>query len=216
MADVASSSLPSVTSGPRLSTSIAVVVTGIAVSGCGGGDTDSGASSAPTVTVTITETVSTTPSEDQSATTVTESPAEGVLIPDEPMVLGPNDDGESVEVVLHKVSYPKPKAGDTVARDRVLVAVEMTIRNVSDDSVYGTNVYPDFETSEGQLISDTGWVVAAYGKYGTGDFSEELPDSVGSGQYLQGWSLYEIPPEPGMLVFPFGPGVFRVQVDPPA
>lgn len=131
------------------------------------------------------------------------------------VVLGPNEDNESVEVVLNGVSYPDPEAGDSVSSGRVRVAVEMTITHLSGESVYGTNVYPNFETSDGQAIDDTGWVIAASGTYGSGDFREELPDTVSPGQFLQGWSLYEIPPEGGSLVFPYGPDTFRVAVDPP-
>lgn len=154
---------------------------------------------------------------DEASSADTEVPVEEsvVLTPGDSTILGPDDEGASVEVTLHSVRYPQPHKWDSPPRGRVLVAIELTIRHLSGDDVYGTNVYPNFVTTDGQLISDTGWVVAATGNYGSGDFREELSDSVGPGQYLQGWSAYEIPPEPGTLIFPYGPAEFGIAVAPP-
>ena len=182
---------------------------------CGGDPADKTA--APSATVIETVTVTETPSADtETSAAEGDDPGYPMLMPGQTATLGPNDEGESVGVTLHDVNYPKPKNGDKPSKDRAFVVLEMTIRNVSGDSVYGTNVYPDFQTVDGQLIEDTGWVVAAYGNYGTSpEFKEELPDTVNSGQFLQGWSLYEVPPEPGSLIFPYGPSPFSVMVEPP-
>jgi len=196
--------------------SLWLVAVAALVSGCGGDDSDPRAEATATVTETVTETITgeTPPSSEVSPTAGEE--IDGVLSSaGDTVVLGPNDENESVEVALNKVSYPDPKAGDSVPSGRVLVAVEMTITHVSGESVYGTNVYPNFETAGGQAIDDTGWVIAAYGKYGSGEFREELPDTVAPGQFLRGWSLYEIPPGPGSLIFPYGPETFRIALDPP-
>ncbi|WP_235530097.1 hypothetical protein [Nocardioides sp. Root151] len=186
------------------------------MAGCGGDDPNS-ASETATVTVTVTE-----PAGDDNGAEL--DPAEqgepsGDSEPvleraGDTVVLGPDDEGTSVAVTLNKVTYPKPKSDDTVSPERVFVAVEMTIRHLSGPDAYGTNVYPNFESADGQLITDTGWAIAMLGAYGTGEFSEELPDSVGPGQFLKGWSLYEIPAEAGALIFPHGPSGFRITVDP--
>ncbi|GAA4811330.1 hypothetical protein ACFQ0K_03895 [Nocardioides caeni] len=198
---------------PALALSLAAVA---AVAGaCGDDGSDSAADVTATVTVTETVTVgaeteeeTTPPAQDGSADAVLSDPGDTV-------VLGPDDEGDSVEVVLHRVSYPEPKeGGDEPTEGRILVAVEMTITHLSGEAVYGTNVYPNFLTADGQQIADTGWVVAAYGTYGSGQFSEELTDTVAPGNFTQGWGLYEIPPEAGQLVFPFGPDTFSIAVDP--
>jgi hypothetical protein len=196
--------------------SLWLVAVAAMASGCGGDDSEAGAGATATVTETVTEFIDGEAPPSSAASSADVEGVDGLLSnAGDTIVLGPDDEDESVEVVLNSVSYPDPKAGDSVARGRVLVAVEMTITHLSGEPVYGTNVYPDFETVDGQAISDTGWVVAAYGTYGTGEFREELPDTVSPGQFLQGWSLYEIPPESGSLVFPYGPDVFRIAVDPP-
>jgi hypothetical protein len=150
----------------------------------------------------------------------TEAKVSDILQVGQSQVLGPDSEGESVKVSLHKVSYPQPKmdadvgVADSVSPGRVLVAVEMTIRNLGGGFVYGTNVYPNFEAADGQKIEDTGWVFDTYSSYGSGRYSEELPDTVEAGQVLRGYSLYEIPPKKGKLIFPFGPDLFRVAVNP--
>lgn len=184
----------------------------LALTGCGDAEGDEG-SSEPEVVVT----------EAATEAAPTEAP-----VADPNVVLEPgvgttlvNEEGDTVEVTLERVTYPEPKTSDVgltdeVSPDRVFVVVEMRVENVGTTDVYGTNVYPSFETADGQQIDDVGWVVAAYNKYGSGEFSEELPETVSAGKFAQGWSLYEVPPQPGFLVFPYGPSPFKVAVNPPA
>ena len=47
------------------------------------------------------------------------------------------------------------------------------------------------------------------------EYREELPDAVGAGQLVQGWAGSEVPPEAGMLEFPYGPSTYYVMVEPP-
>ncbi len=155
------------------------------------------------------------PSADEGAG---DSDGEGdpVLSPGDTATLGPNDEGQVAEVTLNSVSYPKPKGGDTLSRGRVLVALEMRIEHVEGDDIYGVPTYPNYQTMEGQLISDTGQLVAPMGNYASDpEYREELPDTVGAGQFVQGWAGYEVPPEAGMLEFPYGPSTYYVMVEPP-
>jgi len=123
----------------------------------------------------------------------------------------------AVEVTLHGLSYPEPKPYDKPSKGNALVLLEMTIRNVGEKPVYGTNVYPAWLGDDGRAIDDTGWVIAPFGKYATGEYTEELSDTVGVGQYIRGFGLYEIPAdESGTLVFPYGPSTMLIDVDPTA
>ena len=121
-----------------------------------------------------------------------------------------------VEVAVDDVSYPDvTNRWDKPERGKTFVLLQMTIRNNSNKTVYGVNVYPAWQAEDGRLVSDTGWAIALIGHYGDKQHSDELSDTVPPRAYVRGWSMYEIPKdEAGRLIFPHGPGTWMVAVDP--
>lgn len=122
---------------------------------------------------------------------------------------------EAVEVMLHDVSYPAGSEFDQPSKGKVLVELQMKIRNVGKRLVSNVNAYPAWQGDSGQYLDDTGWAYGAFGRYGDPGYQEELSGTIPPKAFVQGFSLYEVPPEPGVLIFKLGPSTMKIPVAPP-
>jgi len=143
--------------------------------------------------------------------------------PQEPQIVGVGQtatvqgEEETATVYIHKISYPAATNSDPpMSKQRVLVAIEMQIVSTGQTPAYGMILYPDWQGADGRLIEDVGHHEAPVGVYGAGEYRALLPDEVSTGEDAQGWALYEVPKEPGTLIFTHGPSPFAVPIHPPA
>jgi hypothetical protein len=193
----------------------------MALTACTSGGGTHQATATTTVTVTAppaTSSASTAPITSSTSALTTEAPADNILTPGKTIML--NKGKHSLEVTLHSLSYPAPKQYDDVPHGKSLVLMEMKLQNLGPKSEYGTITYPSWIGTNGRYLSgidSESWDIAPSGHYASPAYSEELPDTVPQGAYVQGFSMYYAPSgERGTLVFPWGhAGTMKVPVDPP-
>lgn len=180
----------------------AAAVALLTMTGCGGSGDE-----APDAAETVTVTADPTPEDsldDGDPGLAEELEGAGALIPDEPFPFGPGQTGGTGEVTLHSIEEVPPREGTPeLPSDRALVLVEWSVRNtgaltvfISTDAVV---VEPDGRTSEdiGKLSYGSEYSTDATG---SGDFAALIPQSVASGRYVEGYSLFEVPKVAGQLM----------------
>ncbi len=136
------------------------------------------------------------------------------IIPGETITLHDRGSRSAAEVTLHDVSYPAGRDSDQPSKGKVLVEFQMKIRNVGKRPVDSVHAYPAWQGNSGQYLDDTGWAYGAFGRYGDPGYHEELSGRIPPKAFIQGFSLYEVPPEPGVLIFQYGPSTMKIRVDP--